>query len=84
MSRFYLHLRDHVDQVLDPEGREFADMAAVIKAVRAGALDTLANELKRGGIIDLRYRIDAENDAGEIVYTLPFADAVTILANDAS
>lgn len=35
----------------------------------------------RNGIVDLRYRIDAEDDAGRMVYTLPFSVAVRIIAD---
>jgi hypothetical protein len=33
----------------------------------------------RDGIIDFRYRIDAEDEAGAIVYSLPFRHAFTII-----
>jgi hypothetical protein len=33
----------------------------------------------REGVIDLRFRIDVEDDTGEIVYTLPFKHAVNII-----
>ena len=31
------------------------------------------------GVVDLRYRIDAENEGGEIVYTLAFKHAFSIV-----
>jgi hypothetical protein len=75
MARFFLHLRDHVDEVLDPEG---VDMDALKTAVAASARDVMCGDL-RNGILDYRYRIDAENAAGQIVYTLPFSAAVSII-----
>ena len=33
----------------------------------------------RGGVIDLRFRIDAEDGNGVIVYTLPFKHALSII-----
>jgi hypothetical protein len=83
MPRFYLHLRDGTDEALDEEGREFADLEALRKNVLEAARDIMGNEVKSGGIMDLRYRIDAENDGGEILYTLPFKHAVSIIPDDA-
>jgi hypothetical protein len=78
MARFYLHLRDGTDTLLDDEGCEFADIEAVRRAVLEGARDVLANEIKSEGVIGLHYRIDAEDADGNVVYSLPFAEAVTI------
>ena len=80
MTRYFLHLRDHVDEILDPEGLELVDLDAVKKAVLEGARDSISNEIKSEGVMDLRYRIDAENEAGEVVHSLPFKDAVNIIA----
>lgn len=79
MARYYLHLRDGTDQILDAEGQEFPAIAAVRKAVLAGARDVMGNDIKSGGVMDLRYWIDVENEAGEVVYSLPFEHAVTII-----
>jgi hypothetical protein len=84
MPRFYLHLRDGTDETLDPDGSEFADMEALRRAALAGARDVMGNEVKSGGIMDLRYRIDAENEAGEVVYSLPFKHAVNIIPEQAA
>ena len=78
MAQYFLHLRDSVDELLDPEGQEFADLDALKKAVLISARDLLAGDV-RNGIIDLRYRIDAENADGEIVYTLPFKHAFSVI-----
>jgi hypothetical protein len=78
MARYYLHLRDSSDELLDPEGLELADLDAVRKAVLLAVRDMIAGDV-RGGIIDFRYRIDAEDEAGAIVYSLPFRHAFTII-----
>jgi hypothetical protein len=78
VPRFYMHLRDSKDELLDPEGVELADMDAVRKCVTMAARDILAGDV-RNGIVDLRYRIDAENDGGQLVYTLPFKHAFSII-----
>jgi hypothetical protein len=78
MARYYFHLRDSSDELLDPEGTEHADLDAVRKAVLLTARDMIAGDV-RDGIIDFRYRIDAEDEAGAIVYSLPFRHAFTII-----
>jgi myo-inositol catabolism protein IolC len=79
MARYYLHLRDGTDEVLDEEGMESASLEALKQAVLEGARDVMANELKSGGLIDFRYRIDAENDDQQIVYSLPSRHAANIV-----
>lgn len=78
MARYYLHLRDGSDQLLDPEGVEFSDLDAVRKAVLEAARDVMCGDL-RNGIFDLRFRIDAEDEQGCVVYSLPFEYAVNII-----
>jgi hypothetical protein len=67
-----------VDEVLDPDGLDFEDMDALRSAVVACARDVICGDL-RNGLIDLRYRIDAENAQGQIVYSLPFSAAFSII-----
>ena len=78
MTLYFLHLRDSVDELLDPEGQEYADLEALKKAVLFSGRDLLAGDI-RNGIVDLRYRLDAENSQGQIVYTLPFKHAFSII-----
>jgi hypothetical protein len=78
MPRYFMHLRNHIDEVLDPEGVEMVNLDAVKKAVLASARDVMVGDLKKG-LLDLRYRIDAENMAGAIIFTLPFKHAVNII-----
>jgi hypothetical protein len=40
--------------------------------------DLMRGDIERG-VLDLRFRIDAEDEDGEIVYTLPFKHAVNII-----
>jgi hypothetical protein len=83
MPRFYLHLRDGTDEALDEEGHELPDMETLWKTVLEAARDIMGNEIKSGGVMDLRYRIDAENEGGEVLYTLPFRHAVSIIPDSA-
>ena len=78
MALYFLHLRNGSDELLDSEGHEFADMDGVRRAVMVSVRDVMAGDLK-DGLIDLRFRIDAENESGQVVYTLPFKHAVNII-----
>src|SRR5918993_4357122 len=78
VARYFMHLRDGTEQLLDPEGLEFATIEAVRKAVLVSARDLMTGDI-REGVIDLRFRIDVEDEGGEIVYTLPFKHAVNII-----
>ena len=77
MARYFLHLMDSVDQILDPEGMEMA-ADAVPGAALLAARDCIAGDVKNGRI-DLHYRIDVHDDAGKLVHSLPFADAVEVV-----
>jgi hypothetical protein len=76
--RYFLHLRDHVEQLLDPDGVEYASVEALRKAVLYAARDLMTGDI-REGVIDLRYRIDAEDADGNLIYSLPFQHAVNII-----
>jgi hypothetical protein len=78
MARYFMHLRDGTEELLDRDGREFPSLAALRDAVLYTARDLLTGDV-RDGLLDLRFRIDAEDDAGTIVYTLPFSHAVNII-----
>jgi hypothetical protein len=76
MPLYFMHLRDPSDEVLDPDGVRMSK-EAVADAALLAARDCMANDL-RSGWLDLKYRIDVQNENGGIVYTMQFADAVEI------
>lgn len=77
MPRFFLHLVDSVDVLLDPDGTEMPADAVPAAALRA-ARDCMAADI-RDGRIDLGYRIDVHDEAGALVHSQSFAAAVTIV-----
>ena len=81
MTRYFLHLRDGVDQLLDEEGSDYPDTAALKKAVLHAARDTMSHEVLDGHL-NLRPHIDAEDGAGAIVHRLDFTDAITLIYPD--
>ena len=78
MPRYFMHLRDGTSELLDRDGVEFETLAALRTAVMATIRDLMCGDI-RNGLIDLRFRIDAEDEAGNIVYSLAFDDAVSII-----
>ena len=74
MARYFFHLRDGHDQLLDPDGIELPDHRAIEATALKSARDTLSQEL-RAGRLDLRYRIDAEDERGSVVHSIELADA---------
>lgn len=78
MARFFLHLRDGIDELLDPEGLELPGMDALKNCVLATVRDLITGDVV-DGVTDLRYRLDAEDGKGQIVYSLPFRHAFSII-----
>jgi hypothetical protein len=79
MPKFFLHLRDGTDETLDPDGLECATMDSLRQTVLVNARGMIGDEVKRGGVIDLRFRIDAEDEGGKVRYSLPFRNAVNVI-----
>jgi hypothetical protein len=81
MLRFFLHLRDGTDELLDPEGKEFPNLESMRSFVLASARDVMSSDMK-AGVVDLRFRIDAEDAGGQVIYSLPFKHAVNIIPDE--
>lgn len=77
VPRFFFHVRDDVDAP-DDQGAELADLEAArahaIGAARSLMCETLLND----GRISLHHRIDIENEKGEVLAPVHFAEAVRI------
>ena len=78
MARYFLHSRDGIDEVLDQMGQEYSSIDALQEHVLLTARDIISGDGCRG-IVDLRLRIDAVSETGEVAYSLPFKDAVNII-----
>jgi hypothetical protein len=77
MPRYFLNLRTPSDDLLDPEGVSMAE-DAVTSAALAAARDCMAHDV-RAGRLELAYWIEVRDEAGDIVHTLQFADALNIV-----
>ena len=82
MSLYFFHLRDGVDILLDKEGRQMNDLAAIARAALLEARSIIGHDAATGRI-KLYQRIDVEDEAHNVVHSLAFSDAVTIVRTDA-
>lgn len=78
MAKYFMHLRDGVDEVLDPDGIHMPVEAIAGIALEA-ARDCMAGDVKSGSL-DLRYRIDVHDEAGNLVHSVTFKDALDIIS----
>ena len=77
MPRYFFHLRDSTDEVLDPEGVEMP-AKAVAGAALLQARDCMAGDVKNGRL-DLHYRIDVHDESGAVVHSLAFEEALEVV-----
>jgi len=78
VARYFMHLRDSTDELLDLEGREFPTLEALRNAVLFAVRDLMSGDVVNGQL-DMRFRIDAHDEAGAIAYSLPFKQALNII-----
>jgi hypothetical protein len=78
MTRYFMNLRDGTEELIDPEGIDYPSMDSLRTAVLAAARDVMCGDMRRG-VLDLRFRIDAEDKNGVIVYSLPFKHAFSLI-----
>ena len=77
MARYFFHLCDGREVIIDPEGKDLPDPSLVgadaLREARAMiAQDALA------GRINLNQYIEVRDERGKLVHQLSFRDAVTI------
>lgn len=76
MARFHFHIKNDIDAP-DEEGLEFANLAAAHLQAMDYARD-LAAAAVRQGRLDLKHRIEIEDDTGKVLMTVTFADAIEL------
>ena len=77
VPRFYFHLYDDVDAP-DPEGVELPDLEAARKYALRNARFTAGETIKETGRLVPDHRIDVEDEQGNVLTTVRFADVVKI------
>lgn len=83
MPLYHLHVRDGTSEILDPEGSELGSLDELRDYVLRSARELMLCGIHRG-VLDLRFRIDAEDANGNVVYTLPFTHALSIIPETAA
>ena len=78
MARYYFHLRDGQDVLLDPEGREIGDISQIPALALKDARSMISQDALAGKI-RLDQSIDVLDMSGKVVHHLPFRDAISII-----
>ena len=72
-----MHISDGNDFVEDEEGRELPDDATAREEAVAAARDVMAGDL-RDGRLNLTSFIEVEDETHKLLFTITFAEAVTV------
>lgn len=75
--KYFFHLCNDEETVLDIEGRKFENLDEVRRATLDAARDIMSSEL-RDGQLKLNQRIDVVDERNRVAYSLKFTDAVKI------
>ena len=75
--RYFFHLRENHDYVVDEEGIELADLDAVRIAATAAARSVIASDAMTGKL-PLRAVLEVNDGNGQRVLELPFRDTVLV------
>jgi hypothetical protein len=76
MPNYFFHVLNDID-AKDEEGLELDNLAmAHLKAIESAR--ELASASVRQGRLDLKHRIDVEDEAGEVLVSVTFAEAVEV------
>lgn len=78
MARYFFHLLNNIDAILDQDGSECDSLDAVTAKALRIARDLIADDVSNG-LIDLSFRIEVADRAGDLVFSLPFDRAVIIV-----
>ena len=81
MPLFYFHLHDRFAAVPDPDPRELPDLEVVRAQALKGARSIICEDVCEGRV-DLTGRIDVLDDAGNMVLSLPFSEAVELVLGE--
>jgi hypothetical protein len=77
MPKYFFHLRDGQDDLLDPEGTVLLGIAEAQECALQHARSIIADDAL-GGVINLDQRIDVEDEKGTLLHSKPLVDAVSI------
>lgn len=78
MPRFYFHLYQRGDMLVDPEGVEITDLSTVRSRALEVARDLIAADAA-SGLVDLDTRLRVVDESDRLVLDLAFFDAVAFV-----
>lgn len=78
MPRYFFHLREREDHVPDEEGIELADLDAADRLAVRGTRELLASAVLRGEL-PLSHTLEIADQRGDVLRTVSFAAAVTLV-----
>lgn len=81
MPRYFLHMHNSTGLIEDDEGQEHPDLASA-RASAIQSIRSVASEEVRGGSLDLRGRIDITDEAGELLASVPFPEAIALALDE--
>jgi hypothetical protein len=76
VARYFFHLCNGGDDLMDPDGREIGNRADVAAVALKEARSCISQDVLEGRI-DLHQWIEVHNAAGKIIHRLAFGDAVS-------
>ena len=74
MPRYFFHIKDEAETILDQEGSEFNNLDAVREEATESAREMMSDEVRRGHGPDGRAFV-VMDEQGQTVLTFPFTDA---------
>lgn len=76
LPRYYFHLYN--DEVLrDDVGEDFSDEGAAREAAVIGASELIAEHIAEGRLVDLRHRMEVEDEARRVTAVIEFSGLFT-------
>ncbi|MBB3594802.1 hypothetical protein FHX08_005212 [Rhizobium sp. BK529] len=75
--RYFFHIRDGEDLILDQEGSDCASLAAAIEEAKADARELMAERLRSGRELDGQ-SFEIVDDAGLLAAVVRFKDALPL------
>ena len=79
MPHFRFHLHQGEDIVIDDEGLELGDLACAAQYAQRTALELMAWSIREAAELRLDGEIRIADAAGNLLQSLPFASALTIV-----
>jgi hypothetical protein len=80
MPLYFFHLRaDGIVARDESEGQDLPDLEAARQEGIGGLRDIVAERIRSGEPVSFSQRVEIADETGEVLLTVPFGDAVTVL-----